>query len=285
MDKVISLFKSTTFKNRPLQTIINLLYLIFCIIFSINTKIKINVGDINLIYKIFNIRIKNFGGKGLLIYREWIEDLFFLAPRILGQKKNIIIDAGANFGMYSILFAKLNLNNQVYSVEPFKEYNKIILHNSKLNNLKNIKIINKVLSNKIARYKLNKNLGNTSASITRKFNKSGHVGVKSITIDKLVKTNKIKKIDFIKLDVEGAELMALQGGKKSIKNFKPKIALECSSKKEFYEINEFLLKFNYKPFSFDKKKNEFVLQTSFSKFYKNLFFFNKKHRYLIKHNK
>ena len=91
MDKVISLFKSTTFKNRPLQTIINLLYLIFCIIFSINPKIKINVGDINLIYKIFNIRIKNFGGKGLLIYREWIEDLFFLAPRILGQKKILLL--------------------------------------------------------------------------------------------------------------------------------------------------------------------------------------------------
>ena len=203
-------------------------------------------------------------------FHEIFFNIEFPLPNNLNPK--FIIDAGANFGMYSILFAKLNIKNQVYSIEPFKEYNKIILHNSKLNNLKNIKIINKVLSDKIAKYKLNKNLGNTSASITRKFNKASYIGVKSITIDRLVKTNKIKKIDFIKLDVEGAELMALQGGKKSIKNFKPKIALECSSKKEFYEINKFLMEFNYKPFSFDKKKIILLCKLVLVNFIKIYFF-------------
>ena len=47
----------------------------------------------------------------------------------------------------------------------------------------------------------------------------------TISIDEFVEQNKIPKIDFIKLDIEGAELNALKGGAKSIKKFRPKLAI------------------------------------------------------------
>ena len=277
MNYLISLFKTEAFKRKPFQTLINSLYLIVSLIFSLNPKIKIRVGHIEIIYKIFNLRTKNFGGRGLLICRELIEDLFIVGPKIIDNKKNVIIDAGANFGMYSILFAKLNLNNRVYSIEPFRDYNRIIKYNSKLNKIKNIKIINKVLSDKISEYKLNINLGNTSASITRNINTPNYLKIKSTTIDSIVKFYNIRQVDFIKLDIEGAELLALNGGRTTIKKFKPKIVLECSSKKEFIEVKNFFLKFNYKPYIFDKNLNRFIVQRKYVKFYTNLFFFNKKH--------
>ena len=46
------------------------------------------------------------------------------------------------------------------------------------------------------------------------------------TIDKFVKKNKIKKIDFIKIDTEGSEYFILKGGLKTIEKFKPIIQFE-----------------------------------------------------------
>ena len=45
----------------------------------------------------------------------------------------------------------------------------------------------------------------------------------------MIKKNyKLKKIDVIKLDIEGAEVFALQGALKTIMKFKPTIIMECN---------------------------------------------------------
>ena len=45
------------------------------------------------------------------------------------------------------------------------------------------------------------------------------------TIDNLVKKEGIKKVDYIKMDIEGAEKLALEGAKETIKKFRPKLAI------------------------------------------------------------
>ena len=49
--------------------------------------------------------------------------------------------------------------------------------------------------------------------------------VESITLNSFVINNNIEHIDFIKLDVEGAELDVLKGARETIKKFKPKLAI------------------------------------------------------------
>ena len=51
------------------------------------------------------------------------------------------------------------------------------------------------------------------------------VKMKSTTIDKFVEENNIEKIDYIKMDVEGAERNILEGSIKTIKKFKPFLAI------------------------------------------------------------
>jgi hypothetical protein len=49
----------------------------------------------------------------------------------------------------------------------------------------------------------------------------------STTIDKLLKQYKIKNLSFIKLDIEGAEIFALNGAKETLKKHSLTIAMEC----------------------------------------------------------
>ena len=54
--------------------------------------------------------------------------------------------------------------------------------------------------------------------------------VETITLDSFVERHNVQKVDFIKMDIEGAEGAALKGACKIIKNFKPKLAISVYHK-------------------------------------------------------
>jgi FkbM family methyltransferase len=49
--------------------------------------------------------------------------------------------------------------------------------------------------------------------------------VESLSIDDFVESNGLEKLDFIKMDIEGAEMAALKGAEKSLRKFQPKLAI------------------------------------------------------------
>jgi Methyltransferase FkbM domain len=50
------------------------------------------------------------------------------------------------------------------------------------------------------------------------------------SIDALVNSKKLPKMQYIKLDVEGAELESLRGARESIRRFRPKLAVSLYHK-------------------------------------------------------
>lgn len=68
------------------------------------------------------------------------------------------------------------------------------------------------------------------------------ISVEQTTIDALYSKGELPRFDFLKMDVQGAELDILKGGKKAIAFYKPKIFLEAaenlSSLKIIYEFLE-----------------------------------------------
>src|SRR5690606_21058481 len=59
----------------------------------------------------------------------------------------------------------------------------------------------------------------------------------TISIDDFVRENNPEKIDFIKMDIEGAETFSLDGAMETIKTFKPKLAISVyHSLPDFYNI-------------------------------------------------
>jgi len=58
----------------------------------------------------------------------------------------------------------------------------------------------------------------------------------TITIDDYVRSHNLNKVDYIKMDIEGAELMALKGTINTIKKYKPKLGISVYHGVGLYDI-------------------------------------------------
>jgi len=69
--------------------------------------------------------------------------------------------------------------------------------------------------------------------------------VKVTTIDKFVEANKLPRVDFIKMDVEGHELKVLKGAHETIQAFKPSLAVSAYHRgDDLIKLPKFLLELN-----------------------------------------
>ncbi|MBU3925958.1 FkbM family methyltransferase, partial [Patescibacteria group bacterium] len=156
----------------------------------------------------------------------------------------IFVDIGANIGYFSLVSAKLvGDQGQVYAFEPDPDNFNLLEKNIKANNYKNIIAVNKAVSNKSGKARLYLEPDNLCAHSLVAKNDNKFVEVETVILDEFLKD---KKIDVIKIDVEGFEPVVLEGMKNIIKN-NDKISIIT----EFYP--EAIKKAGYSP---EKYKND-----------------------------
>ena len=237
------------FWKNPLRAFLKLFHLIFILL--TNNKVVLNVDYGNEKFKIlasdFN---KNQGGRSLLLFNSNYDN-FLKYGHLLIDESDVIIDGGANQGVYSCAFAqKVGKNGKVIAVEPLKEPIKMLLENLKLNNFKNIKIERCGLWNKNSEGKIYFSKDRYGqATIVAKSENFQNLKLKKL--DNLIMSNNLSKVDLVKLDLQGAEVFAINGALKSIKMFKPKIYLEANND-NFEKINTLLSSLKYKAYQINK---------------------------------
>ena len=173
--------------------------------------------------------------------------------KISNKNKILFIDCGCNYGFYSFFAASISNKNKIISVEASKKTSLEFLRNLELNKFSNITFVNKAISNfndTVINFNESENDWESSENHSD-FNLSSISSVKTIKLDTLV--SKINLSDYqtiIKLDIEGGETKALEGGFNLIKKASPLIIIEFSkfifndqSKVTF--LNNFLKEFDY----------------------------------------
>jgi FkbM family methyltransferase len=147
---------------------------------------------------------------------------------IKAQKGDYIIDAGGCWGDTALSFAyEVGANGKVYTFEFVPENLEIMKKNIGLNpELKQRIVImhNALWSNSDLTMSYSEK-GPASSIITNEGIKELNLGVPTLSIDDFVKRYNVPRIDFIKMDIEGAELLALKGAKNTISKYKPKLAI------------------------------------------------------------
>jgi FkbM family methyltransferase len=144
-----------------------------------------------------------------------------------------VLDCGANIGIFSLYAAYLNENGKIYAIEPVKETLDIMQRLFDFFEVKNVKIIRKAVGDEKKRafiniypHKISALSGSTAATLLDvNYGKKEEIEVD--TIDNIVREEKIKRIDFIKMDIEGYERYALKGAVETIKKHKPIIVVSA----------------------------------------------------------
>ena len=163
----------------------------------------------------------------------WDEPKINLIINKSGKSDFTFIDIGCNYGAYSIPISKIVKNSQIYAFDPSEKSISRIKENIKLNKIFNIELFNIGIAEKRKKVFFDDNINNYKNSGSFQISSNNHgkeILVESI--DNLIeqKIIKPKKKIFIKMDIEGYEFYALQGLKKSLKNYKIFILFEFSKK-------------------------------------------------------
>jgi len=174
------------------------------------------------------------------------------------KKDSVVIDAGANIGIFSLYAHQLEPTVDIYAFEPTSSVFQILEQNIKNNDLeKNISIHNLALGDVIGEKEILMNLsdpdglgvGNSliDSGCRSNIDKLNKQKIQITTIDNFVKNQHLTKVDFIKIDTEGYEKQIIKGAIETIKNFHPVIA--CSGyhlKDDIIEIPKLLLSIDNK---------------------------------------
>lgn len=163
----------------------------------------------------------------------WKESIFLEreGPYELGncylEGEDVVIDAGANIGIFSLFASKIiGEKGEIFAFEPVKKTKEICEKNMKNNNIKNCRVFQCALGDCNRRVEIFVDDNNlTSASMVKKEEAKRKEDVEQVKLDDFIAQNNIKKVDFIKADIEGAERYFLEGAKETIRKFKPKIAI------------------------------------------------------------
>lgn len=155
----------------------------------------------------------------------------------LSRNYKIIIEAGAYIGDTAILFSELYPEAKIFSFEPCPENFKILVRN--VAEYKNVVPINLGLWRHTKKASINFNFVNPRTTTIDISSDKGNIDL--ISIDELVKERKLKP-DLIKLDIEGAELEALEGAKETLEKYYPDLIVAIYHKgKDLWEIPSFII--------------------------------------------
>lgn len=198
-----------------------------------------------------------FRHKGYWYYGKKREkETIFLFMEIIPDC-NFVIEVGAHIGYFSQFFSEL-----------ISENGKLIIFEPGINNLpylkknisfqRNIRLVEKAVSNKNGKANFYiENLSGQNNSLLSNYKRFDDVlrnsgvtankkitEVKTVTLDSFIEQDYPKeKPDFIKLDIEGAELYALQGMKKILDLYSPILMVEVTE--NISEVLKMLHEFDY----------------------------------------
>ncbi|MEU7524863.1 FkbM family methyltransferase [Saccharothrix sp. NPDC042600] len=174
----------------------------------------------------------------------------FVEPELIGLRDIVkpgdtCLDIGAALGLYTVSLSRLvGPQGTVHSVEPLvfahpalsyllrpREGRNIVRHSVALGTREGKDVMSVPVRHGLpvtGRSFLT--AGADGLGSNAEFAEHLEVVVRTDTLDRFVAANGIDRLDFVKADVEGAELRVLQGGTETIEKFRPKLLLEIEER-------------------------------------------------------
>lgn len=161
---------------------------------------------------------------GFMLYAGVFEagEVRFVVERL--RPGGVFLDVGANAGLYSVLAAKrVGPGGRVIAFEPAQANVELLKRNIEMNALSNVTIISKAVGDKVGQCQFAVSRDGAMNSLAQ----TGHPGqkienwqtIEMTTLDAALQELKLPRIDFIKIDVEGAEKLVFEGARETLTAF------------------------------------------------------------------
>jgi FkbM family methyltransferase len=211
--------------------------------------------------------------RGILIHvdlDDWIQkQIFFFGSYLLEKsetvfwcdlvkKGDVVLDIGANIGYYSLLASgRIGPEGKVYAFEPVPSTFDMLKRNITINQMENIIPVNVAVSDffgTIAIYPASSQNSGMSSIIPHSDQCDEVIEVNTLRIDQYVLDQGVKRVDVVKIDVEGAEMMVLKGMHQVLELYAPVVCIELINSRleeagsSVEEVYNFFADLRYSPY-------------------------------------
>ncbi len=197
------------------------------------------------------VNTKDLIGWKIFFYGEYEASTNRILEKLV-KKGDVVIEAGANIGSETLLLSRhVGDNGMIYGFEPNPYTFQRLKINVDINELSNVQVFELALGERDKDIHFNIypkgfcNPGMSSKYMSTPITRE--ISVKQLTLDSFVKEQGIKNVDFIKMDIQGAEMDLLDGSKEVITKYRPTIFTEA----EDYFVNTEGLYNKLKGFGYD----------------------------------
>ena len=189
------------------------------------------------------------GGWEKISMKYWIQ---------LSRTSKVILDIGANTGVYLLVTRSVNPAAKEYAFEPLKQMFRKLVFNNELNHY-DIDCIEKAASDKNGKAIIYETGTDhvAAASLNGEIRHYGNLNVETeieaITLDTFIQAHNIGKIDLIKMDVETYEPNVLEGYKKYMPLHRPDFLIEVLNEEVGEKLQQLFEGLDYCYFNIDDK--------------------------------
>lgn len=158
-----------------------------------------------------------------------------------------VLDIGANIGCHTVALSRLvGPNGTVFAYEPERNNFNTLCGNVSINNLKNVYCFQKAVGSTsgtiaVPELDLQRTVNFGGLSLDQDYSSGVHYPVPLITLDEC----NFIRLNFIKIDIEGMEKLALEGGKEIIKNLKPFLYVENDREEKAKALIDYIHSIDY----------------------------------------
>ena len=141
------------------------------------------------------------------------------------------IDVGANIGLVTMALATMIRTGAIFSFEPSAKAFSALTETIRANRVRNVRAFQLALAEREGILGFADNPVSAAASHLRDASSLGSATteVRATTLDAFVDRERIRRVDFIKIDVEGFEEEVLKGAARTLRDHRPGVFLEFNS--------------------------------------------------------
>jgi FkbM family methyltransferase len=181
---------------------------------------------------------------GSAIHRCWLGLYEYEKQKLISREVrpgSVFWDVGANVGFYSLLASGLVASGKVFAFEPVPRNLAYLREHLALNRVTNVEVLTIAVSdrNGASSFEIEETgfMGHLSSE--------GNMTVSTATLDSLVEAGRVLPPDYVKMDIEGAELLALRGASRAFQRFRPVLFLATHGREVEAECRRLLELWGY----------------------------------------